>query len=348
MNSVLDFNLFGNTVLKYIISIAIFITATKLLYYFKSKILKKIEEISQKTETKFDDFTVDLINRIKWFEYQFIALYIALKPLYLNPKIQIILHWILVIIITYRVVSSLEAIINFWFSQISGNEYAKSLNAIRIFFRIFVWIIAILFLLQNAGINISSLLAGVGIGGVALALASQTILGDIFNFFVIIFDKPFKVGDFISLPQQNISGTIEEIGLKSIRIRTLSGELAFITNSKIMGEIIQNFSFMRERRVLQTIGVIYETPMEKLKLIPQIIKKSVEKVEKTRFDRANLIRFNNYSIDFEFVYYILSADYSLYINLNEQVLCEIARQFQENGIEFAYPTQKLYISKQGG
>ncbi len=347
MNRILDYHLLGNPVLKYFISFFLFLIITKVLYYFKTKITKTIEKIAQKTETKFDDLIIELIKKIKWFEYQFIAFYIAIRPLNIHPKIDAILQWLLIFIITFRVVSSLEEILNFWFSLISEDEYIKSLNAIRIFLRVFLWIIAILFILQNAGININSLLTGLGIGGVALALASQTILGDIFNFFVIILDKPFKKGDFIILPLSNLSGTIEDIGLKSTKIRTLRGELLIITNSKIMGEMIQNFSSMKERRVVQNIGVIYETPLEKLKIIPDIIKKIIEKTPNTRFDRAHLTNFGSYSIDFEFVYYVTSPDYNLYMDTHQDILNEIADKFKKENIQFAYPTQKLYLVKEG-
>jgi small-conductance mechanosensitive channel len=138
---------------------------------------------------------------------------------------------------------------------------------------------------------------------------------------------------------------VEEIGLKSTKIRTLSGELLIMTNSKIMSEIIQNFSDMKERRVLTTITVEYATPLEKLKIIPNIIKESVNKFKDTKFDRANLIKFNNYSIDFEFVYYILSPDYNYYMSLHENILNDIVKSFKNNDIKFSYPTYKVYLAK---
>jgi small-conductance mechanosensitive channel len=345
MSAFLRYIILNNTVLNYIISIITFFIITELLYYFKSKGIERIEKISSRTSTTLDDLFVEIIKGIKWFEYQYVAFYIATRHLVINTKLDTLIYWILLIIITFRITASLEKIIDFWLNDISGKDYQRSIGAVKVGFRIFLWIIAILFLLHNANVKIGSLLAGLGIGGVALALAAQTIFGDMFNFFVIVLDKPFKIGDFIVIPSQNLSGTVEEIGLKSTKIRTLSGELLIMTNSKIMSEIIQNFSTMKERRVLTTITVEYTTPLEKLKIIPNIIKEAVNKFKDTKFDRANLVKFNNYSIDFEFVYYILSPDYNYYMSLHEKILNDIAAEFKNNNIAFSYPTYKVYIDK---
>lgn len=345
MSAFLNYVILDNTILKYLISFITFFVITELLYYFKSKGIERIEKISTKTTTRIDDLFVEVIKGIRLFEYQFIAFYIATRHLAINPKLDNLIYWILLIIVTFRITASIEKVINFWLNDISGKDYQRSMGAVKIGFRIFLWIIAILFLLHNANVKIVSLLAGLGIGGVALALAAQTIFGDIFNFFVILLDKPFKIGDFIVLPSQNLSGTVEEIGLKSTKIRTLSGELLIITNSKIMSEIIQNFSYMKNRRVVTTITVDYETSLEKLRLIPELIKSSVNKFKDTNFNRANLSKFDDYSINFEFVYYILSADYNYYMSLHENILNDIAKSFKNNDIKFSYPTRKVYVAK---
>jgi len=340
----LSYTIFLNSVYKYIFSILLFFTLLKIIYYFKKNIIIKLEKISKKTETKLDDLLLQIIKKISWFEYQIIALYFSTRHLILNNFISNIIKYLLIITITYRVVIALEKLLELFFQEISGKEYEKSIKTISLVFRVIIWIIAILFVLHNIGIKITALLTGLGIGGVAIALASQTILGDVFNFFVILLDKPFKIGDFIIIPSQNLLGTIEEIGLKSVKIRTLRGELLIITNSKIMSESIQNFSSMQRRRVVFNIGVIYETPLDKLKLIPQIIKDVIEKTENTTFDRSNLINFAAYSIDFETVYYVNSPDYNLYANTHEKILTDIFKKFKENDISFAYPTQTLILN----
>ena len=341
-NEYLSYSFLSNSLYKYITSFVIFFISIKILYYFKKYALSKIEELSKKTETKIDDALVEIIKGISWLEYQIIAIYLATRNLTFPTTLSNIIKYLLIFSITYRVVISLEKLLKFALEEISGKEYEKSIKTIGLIFRIMIWIIAVLFVLNNLGVRITALLTGLGIGGIAIAMASQTILGDIFNFFVILMDKPFKIGDFINLPSQNLSGTVEEIGLKSVKIRALRGEIFIITNSKIMSEIIENFSEMKERRVVFNIGVIYETPIEKLKMIPDIIEKSIKKIKNTRFERSNLSNLNSYSIDFESIYYITGSDYNLYVKTHEEALLEISKKFNENSIEFAYPTQKIY------
>jgi len=343
VNDYFSYTFFSNSIYKYLFSLLTYFISLKILYYFKKNILLKIEELSKKTETKFDDALVEIIKNISWFEHQIIAIYFATRHLLLNHLISNIIKYLLIFAITYRVVVSLEKLLKFALEEISGKEYEKSIKTIGIIFRVIIWIIAVLFILNNLGVKITALLTGLGIGGIAIAMASQTILGDMFNFFVILLDKPFKIGDFILIPSQNLSGTVEEIGLKSVKIRTLTGDLLIITNSKIMSEIIQNFSSMIERRVVFTLNIAYNTPEEKLKLVPKIVKEIIENTENTRFDRSNMINLGSYSIDFENVYYVKSPDYNTYVKTNEKILSEIFKKFKENNISFAYPTQTIIL-----
>ena len=342
-NEYLSYSFLSNSLYKYITSFVIFFISIKILYYFKKYALSKIEELSKNTETKIDDALIEIIKGISWLEYQIIAIYLATRNLTFPITLSNIIKYLLIFSITYRVVISLEKLLKFTLEEISGKEYEKSIKIIGIIFRVVIWIIAVLFILHNLGVKITALLTGLGIGGIAIAMASQTILGDMFNFFVILLDKPFKIGDFIVLPSQKLSGTVEEIGLKSVKIRTLTGDLLIITNSKIMSEIIQNFSYMIERRVVFTLNIVYNTPEEKLKLVPKIVKEVIENTENARFDRSNIINLGSYSIDFENVYYVKSSDYDLYVRTNEKILSEIFKKFKENNISFAYPTQKIIL-----
>ncbi|MCX7641596.1 MAG: mechanosensitive ion channel family protein [Elusimicrobiales bacterium] len=341
--------IFGNSISNYILCITVFILIYNLLKIITSKGISKLQEISIKTETKLDDIIVNTIKEIKNIEYFIVSFYISLKFLKIvNPKILLISKIIFLSVILYRAISLIDKFVSFVFEKITeaSKESEKSIRILRNIIKITVWIFAALFLLHNIGININSILTGLGIGGVAIALASQTILKDIFNFFVILLDKPFKIGDFITIPSLSISGIVEEVGLKSTKIRTLQGEVIIITNSKVSEEIIQNFSKMKERRVSVKIGITYNTPLDKIKHIASIIEKIIKTQSNTRFERANLIQFSNSSLDFEFVYYINSPDYIEYIKTNEEILIEIAKQFKKEGVEFAYPTQTIYIKKE--
>ncbi len=339
---------YGNSLLSYLLFFLLFILFYYLIIFSKSKLLKKISNIAKKTDTKLDDVIIDNLMKIKNLEIIFVSLYISLKTLpYLNPKIETASTIIFLSVLIYRTIKIANDLIALSFERLTEEQtYTKSLEIIKTIIKILLWIIGSLFILHNAGFNVVSILAGIGIGGVAIALASQTILKDIFNFFVIILDKPFTIGDFILIPSINLSGTVEDIGLKTTKIRTLQGEISVITNSKITEEIIHNFSKMKERRVLIKIGVVYQTTIEKLKEINRILEEAVKKQKYVRFERANFVKFSDYSLDFELVYYVLSPDYLQYININEMILIDIAENFKKHSIEFAYPSQIIYLHKE--
>jgi small-conductance mechanosensitive channel len=212
-----------------------------------------------------------------------------------------------------------------------------------IFIKIILSVIALLFIISNLGYKIDSLLAGLGIGGIAVAFALQNILRDLFASFSIYFDKPFKVGDFVVVSTD--SGFIENIGLKSTRIRTLQGEELIIPNNVITDEKIHNYKQMKKRRVLFVLGVTYDTKATKLKKINLIIKEIFESIANTNLDRVNFKEFGAYSLNYEVVYYINSSNYTEYMNIQEKVNLKIFEEFEKEGIEFAYPTQTVIIEK---
>ncbi|MEQ8215048.1 MAG: mechanosensitive ion channel family protein, partial [Smithellaceae bacterium] len=199
----------------------------------------------------------------------------------------------------------------------------------------------LLLILDNLGFNITSLVAGLGIGGVAVALAVQNILGDLFASLSIVIDKPFVVGDFIVIDQ--LRGTVEHVGLKTTRLRSLSGEQLIFSNNDLLKSRIQNFKRMTERRVVFGFGVTYQTPQDKLPLINGIVREIIEKQEHVNFDRVHFKEFGNSALNFEVVYIVKDQDYNLYMNIQQAINLEMFRRFQEEKIEFAYPTQTLFV-----
>ena len=206
-----------------------------------------------------------------------------------------------------------------------------------------IWGFGILLVLSNLGINISSLLAGLGIGGIAVALALQNILGDLFSAFAIYLDKPFEVGDFIVVGESK--GTVEKIGIKTSRLRALQGEELIISNKELTNARIQNFKKMKERRITFRLGVTYETPLEKLKKIPEIIKQIITSFEDTRFERAHFVQFGDFALIFEVVYYMTTPAYIDYLNTQEKINFKIKEIFEKENIEMAYPTQTIFLKK---
>ncbi len=218
-----------------------------------------------------------------------------------------------------------------------------SLGAIGLVARALVWLLVALLILANAGIEIAPLLAGLGVGGLALALAVQTILEDLLASFSIILDKPFVVGDFLIIGE--LMGGVEHIGLKTTRIRSLSGEQLVFSNKDLLDSRIRNFGRMKERRVVFTLGVTYQTPREKLSKIPGIIRAAIEAQPGTRFDRAHFHQFGDFSLDFETVYYVAVPDYNTYMDIQQGINLCIHEAFEKEDIDFAYPTQTLFLER---
>ncbi|MBF0297842.1 MAG: mechanosensitive ion channel family protein [Oligoflexia bacterium] len=225
------------------------------------------------------------------------------------------------------------------FGAEENNLRLKGYKSILGLIIVIIWSLFTIFLLDNLGLKISSVIAGFGIGGVAIALASQTFLGDLFSYFAIIFDHPFNIGDFIIV--DNYMGTVETIGVKTTKIRSLSGEQLIFSNTDLMKSRIQNYKRMDNRRVLFKINVTYSTPLEKLRLIPQTIKDIIIAIPQTQFDRAHLSAFAELSIQFEIVYYVLSSDYNLFMDIQQEVYLKLHQEFSSKNIEFAFLSQHL-------
>lgn len=211
--------------------------------------------------------------------------------------------------------------------------------------RVALWTAVFLLILDNFGVRVTALLAGLGVGGIAVALAVQNILGDLFASISIVLDRPFEIGDFIVVG--DCLGTVEYIGLKTTRVRALSGEQIVFSNSDLLSSRIRNFKRMYERRVTFTIGVTYETPYEKLTAIPGMLRSIVEAQPNVRFDRAHFQRYGEYALVFEVVYFVQRPEYNVYMDVQQAINLEIHRRFAAEGIEFAYPTQTVLVQRRG-
>jgi small-conductance mechanosensitive channel len=220
---------------------------------------------------------------------------------------------------------------------------AGSLGVIAFIARVAIWSFVLLVALDNIGVDVTALVAGLGIGGIAVALAAQNILGDLFASLSITFDKPFMVGDFLIL--DDYMGSVEAIGVKSTRLRSLSGEQLVLSNADLLKSRLRNYGRMMERRVVMTHNVTYDTPLQLLREIPGIIREAIEAQGDTRFDRAHFAKHGAASLDFESVYYVLSADYNRYMDIQQAINLQIHERFADRAIEFAYPTQTLILAR---
>jgi len=219
---------------------------------------------------------------------------------------------------------------------------SSGIAVMSLFGRFVLWSFVLLVILENIGVNVTTLIASLGVGGIAIGLATQNILSDLFASLSILLDRPFEVGHFIIVGDQ--MGTVEKIGLKTTRVRSLSGELLVFGNNDLLSSRIRNYAHFWERRVVFSFGVIYQTPSEQLKKIPQMVRGIIESTEQTRFDRAHFKEFGAFSLNFEVVYYVLSPDYTVYMNIHEKINLAIFEAFEKQGVEFAFPTQTLHIA----
>ena len=224
--------------------------------------------------------------------------------------------------------------------ELAGAEGEATLNILRFVALLVVWTVAFLMLLGNLGVEIMPLVAGLGIGGIAVALAVQNVLGDLFASLSIALDKPFRVGDFIITGPE--MGTVERVGIKSTHLRSLTGELIVMPNGELLKSRLRNYTNMAERRVAFSVGVPYETPRELLREVPAIVEQAIRGQPKTRFDRAHLAQLGEYSLVFEAVYYVLDREYNVFADIHQAINHALLAEFARRGIEFAYPTNKQF------
>lgn len=224
--------------------------------------------------------------------------------------------------------------------EVAG-EQVTSVSAFAFLGRLALWVLVLLMALQNLGVQITALVTGLGIGGIAVALAVQNVLGDLFASLSIILDRPFVIGDFLIAGE--FLGTVEYIGLKTTRLRSLSGEQLIFSNSELLDRPLRNYKRMDERRALFTFGVTYQTSADQLEAIPEMVRAIVEDQEETRFDRAHFKEYGDSSLVFEVVYYVLIPDYNRYMDVQHAINVALYRRFEEESIEFAYPTRTLYV-----
>lgn len=349
INGFLHQTILHNTILDYLISIGAFILGLIIIWLIKRVYLKKIKNWAEKTENSIDDFIVSAVEKRLLPLAYYGLFYLCMHGLMLNPlfsKGLDIIGLLFTIIIGVRfVLSVLEySIENLVRSKNMDLTKQQSLKVISNVVKIIVWSLAAIIILDNFGIKISGLMAGLGIGGAAVALASQAVLGDMFNYFTIFFDRPFAIGDFIIVDEY--SGTVEHIGVKTTRIRSLGGEQLIFSNTDLTNSRVRNYKRMEKRRVLFQFGVSYETPLEILEEIPLIVRKIIEKFEDTVFDRAHFMKFGDFSLIYEVVYYVLSSDYNRYMDIQHEININLMREFKSRAISFALSTQRLLVHEQ--
>jgi small-conductance mechanosensitive channel len=349
METFLQYEFFNNLVSEYLLALAILVIGILLInFILKKLILKKLKNWLVNSSITFNN------RLLKIFETALLPLlylgvvYISIRNLELHPILNQSIDAMGLIIATFIGIRFIGKIIEYvlttyWLAGETDETRQQSVAILSPALRILIWTIGIVFLLGNLGFNISALIASLGVGGIAIALAAQGIFQELFSYFAILFDRPVQIGDFIIVG--DLIGSVEHIGIKTTRLRSLSGEQIILSNSDLTSSRIHNYKRMEERRIVFHIGVTYETSLDQLKAIPEYIQEIIDNTENTRFDRCHFSSYGDFSLNFETVYYMETPDYTAYMEAQQKINFAIKEYFEAKGIEMAYPTEVLYVNQ---
>lgn len=342
-----DLIFYHNPIYNWLVAFAIAAGIYLVMHLGKAIAQRRLGQLATKTVTEWDDLIAVLIERIHRLFLLVLAVYAGSLILILPSSVSDSFKKGVFVIVLFQFALIGSHTIKFLIERyrrrkLESNAAAvTTLSSVGFVLKTLLWFILLLVALDTYGVNVTALVAGLGISGIAVALAVQNVLGDLFASFSIVFDKPFVIGDFIIVG--DFLGTVEYVGLKTTRIRSLSGEQLIFSNGDLLQSRIRNFKRMFERRVVFTIGVLYQTPYEHLIEIPNMIRSIIESQSQVRFDRAHFKEYGAYSLNFEIVYWIQNSDYNVYMDTQQSINFSIFKQFKEKEIEFAYPTQTLFI-----
>ena len=337
----------GNSAQAWGIALGIALAVTVALRMLVRWLARRIAALASRTSTSADDLAADLLARTRTFFFLAIGILVGAQMLLLPGGVRTALLRVVVVVVLLQAGLWAGALVVALLKEYQARQLesdpaaATTIGALVFIGRLAVWAVVLLLALDNLGVDITALVTGLGIGGIAVALAVQNILGDLLASLSIVFDKPFVVGDFLAI--DDFLGSVEHVGLKTTRLRSLSGEQLVFSNTDLLGSRVRNFGRMYERRILFAIGVTYDTPRGKLEKIPGILRDAVESQERVRFDRAHFKAFGPYSLDFEVVYYVTVPDFGAYMDVQQAINFRIHERFEEAGVEFAFPTQTLHV-----
>lgn len=345
----LDYEFLANPLREWLISVAILVATLTVLLLIRRVVRGRLQKLADDTGKVFFKVTRHVVGQSKGWFLLLIAVNVSLRSIDAGEDFDRIFGRLLVLGLLVQF--GIWAVAGFGrFMYLRRQEQLEedagavaAMDIVGFLVRVAVWAIVFLLALDNLGVNITALVAGLGVGGIAVALAAQNIISDLFASLSIVLDRPFVLGDFLVI--DDLAGTVEKVGIKTTRVRSLSGEQLVFSNNDLLSSRIRNYGRMSERRVLFKIGVVYQSSPEELEKIPELIEDIIVKQDSARFDRAHFHSFGDFSLNFEVVYYVESSDYKLHMDIQQAVNLEIYRRFAAAGIEFAYPTQTLFVNR---
>lgn len=338
----------GNSLEAWGFALAMALSINIVVGLTKWVIMTRGAKIAARTTSNVDDAVIAITQRTKQFLIFGVTLMIGTRYLELPGHVDKVLLTVATVAGFLQLGLWLGGALSFWVdtyrNKNSVGAAATSLGAVYFIGKILLWAIVLMLMLDNLGVDVTALVAGLGVGGIAVALALQNILGDLFASLSIVIDKPFVIGDTILV--DTYFGTVEHVGLKTTRLRSVTGEQIICSNSDLLQTRIRNFKNMQERRMLFGFGVTYQTPAAQLEKIPNMVKEMIDAMPKARFDRAHFRSFGGSSLDFEVVYWMVEPDYAVGLGVQQDINLALFKRFEEEGIEFAYPTQTLFVQPQ--
>jgi small-conductance mechanosensitive channel len=345
-------NLFlGNSVRVWTVGLAIAFGTTIILAIAKRIVVHRLRILAQKTATDIDDLIVDLLHRTRIFFLFAVGLYAGSHAITVNGEVASVRRTIVILLLLVQSGVWANGLMTYLLGKMArsrtGGEAtnATTVTALTFISRTVIWSIVVLLVLENLGFDVTALVAGLGVTGIAVALALQNILGDLFASLSIVLDQPFVLGDYIVVDA--LQGTVEHIGLKTTRVRSLSGEQIVFSNADLLKSRVRNFKRMQERRATFSFAVTYQTTNEQVAAIPGIVREIIVAQNETRFDRAHFQTVGESGLIFEVVYYVVKADYTLFMDIQQAINLALLRRFREEGIAFAYPTRALVVREEG-
>lgn len=337
---------FGNEIASWIKALLQFALWFTVLPIVKRFVTHRLRRLSPERSAAPLELILELLVRTRRWFLVLVAVYLAVQWLTVPARVERVITATVQLGIWLQVALWGSAAVHFFVDRRmkrdaeAAKESAASLNILKFVGVAAVWVLAGLLLLANLGIDVTALIAGLGVGGIAIALAVQKVLGDLLASLSIALDKPFKVGDFLVVGEEK--GTVEHIGIKSTRLRSLSGEQVVMSNADLLSSRVHNFGLLYERRAVVRVGITYETPREKVAEVPKILEAVIRERPTVRFERAHFASFGAYSLDFEAVYFVLDPAYGTFMDIQQAINLGVLEKFAERGIDFAYPTAVEY------
>ena len=348
LNFFLSITIFGNEIQKIILTIIVFFV----VYFGLKFVMKHIHSLIKRyTKNKRENITILFLNLIKnfpkWFFFT-LEIYIPIKILNLPNDIDLLVNVIFLFAITLQLIKIVIKILTFFLSWLFKKKNIKeektAKTTIHMVVSITVWIMWLLIFLTNIWVNLTPVIASLWVASIGVAFALQSILTDLFASFSIMMSKPFDVWDYIAVWEwtKEKTWTVTDITLKSTHLLSITWQQVVIPNNNVLTTEVINYWRMHHRRKRFKIGVVYNTPTVKLKKIPNILKKIIEKQEFVTYEWVYLYELNAYSIDYYISYDVEQPDYVLSLDIQEAIMFNILEAFEKEKIHFAYPTQTIH------